>query len=73
MSARSCPSATSPQTDVTARVLAERRIAEVLEAEHKLLESVFPRWMGRLGPSRRGRGALFHRSASAMSGEQKPP
>ncbi|KAG2491445.1 hypothetical protein HYH03_010231 [Edaphochlamys debaryana] len=31
------------QVDVSARVRAERRIAEVLEAEHKLLESVFPR------------------------------
>ena len=31
------------QVDVTARVAAERRIAEVLEAEHKLLENVFPR------------------------------
>ncbi|KAG2454856.1 hypothetical protein HYH02_000687 [Chlamydomonas schloesseri] len=31
------------QVDVTARVRAERRIQEVLEAEHKLLESVFPR------------------------------
>ncbi|KXZ46775.1 hypothetical protein GPECTOR_40g509 [Gonium pectorale] len=31
------------QVDVTARVKAEQRIAEVLEAEHKLLESVFPR------------------------------
>ncbi|KAG2496060.1 hypothetical protein HYH03_005979 [Edaphochlamys debaryana] len=31
------------QTDVTARVRAERAIAEVLEAEHALLESIFPR------------------------------
>ncbi|PNH02932.1 Guanylate cyclase soluble subunit beta-2 [Tetrabaena socialis] len=29
--------------DVTARVEAERRIAEVLDAEHRLLESIFPR------------------------------
>lgn len=31
------------QVDVTARVAAEQRIAQVLQAEHKLLESVFPR------------------------------
>ena len=32
-----------PQTDVTARVLVERRIAAMLEAEHQLLEGIFPR------------------------------
>ena len=31
------------QVDVTARVAAEKRIAEVLEAEHKLLEGIFLR------------------------------
>ncbi|GFR42727.1 hypothetical protein Agub_g3645 [Astrephomene gubernaculifera] len=31
------------QTDVTARVRLERRLAEVMAAEHKLLENIFPR------------------------------
>ncbi|GIL63841.1 hypothetical protein Vafri_17834 [Volvox africanus] len=31
------------QTDVTARVQLERRLADVMEAEHKLLENIFPR------------------------------
>lgn len=31
------------QTDVTLRILAERRIAALLEAEHELLENIFPR------------------------------
>lgn len=30
------------QSDVTARVLAERQLAHMLEAEHSLLESIFP-------------------------------
>lgn len=30
------------QTDVTARVLAEKRIVDIVEAEHQLLESIFP-------------------------------
>lgn len=30
------------QSDVTARVLAERQLAHMLEAEHNLLESIFP-------------------------------
>ncbi|PNH12623.1 hypothetical protein TSOC_000431, partial [Tetrabaena socialis] len=29
--------------DVTARVQLERRLADVMEAEHKLLENIFPR------------------------------
>ncbi|KXZ41700.1 hypothetical protein GPECTOR_314g8 [Gonium pectorale] len=31
------------QTDVTSRVRLERRLAEVMEAEHRLLENIFPR------------------------------
>ena len=31
------------QVDVTARVRLERRLADVMEAEHKLLENIFPR------------------------------
>ncbi|GFR41994.1 hypothetical protein Agub_g2807 [Astrephomene gubernaculifera] len=53
------------QVDVSARVRAERKIAEVLEAEHKLLESVFPRHVLELAAAgqqtkgaRGGRGGL---------------
>ncbi|GIM02321.1 hypothetical protein Vretimale_7199, partial [Volvox reticuliferus] len=31
------------QTDVTAKVVAERHVAQVMEAEHRLLEQLFPR------------------------------
>jgi hypothetical protein len=34
------------QTDVTGRVAAERALRAVLDAEHKLLEEVFPRQVG---------------------------
>lgn len=34
------------QTDVTARVMAERQLRQVLDAEHKLLEDIFPRQVG---------------------------
>ncbi|GLI63336.1 hypothetical protein VaNZ11_006256 [Volvox africanus] len=57
------------QTDVTARVRAERRIARVLEAEHQLLESIFPRHVLELAATTaqngddRGGGAARYRLA----------
>ncbi|GIL63696.1 hypothetical protein Vafri_17712 [Volvox africanus] len=55
------------QVDVSARVRAERRIAEVLEAEHKLLESVFPRHVLELAATRRPKNASGRPGVGPMS------
>jgi hypothetical protein len=37
------------QTDVTSQVQAEKQLRQVLDAEHKLLEEIFPRQVGPRG------------------------
>jgi hypothetical protein len=37
------------QTDVTSQVQAEKQLRQVLDAEHKLLEEIFPRQVGPTG------------------------
>ncbi|KAG2437664.1 hypothetical protein HYH02_011045 [Chlamydomonas schloesseri] len=52
--------------DVTARVRAERQIAEVLDAEHRLLESIFPRHVLEVAAARQQQ--QLQREAAAAAG-----
>ncbi|KXZ46170.1 hypothetical protein GPECTOR_46g239 [Gonium pectorale] len=56
------------QTDVTPRVRAERAIAEVLEAEHTLLESIFPRHVLEMAASSARQGKGKGKGAAAAGG-----
>ncbi|KAG2441444.1 hypothetical protein HXX76_003067 [Chlamydomonas incerta] len=52
--------------DVTTRVRAERQIAEVLDAEHRLLESIFPRHVLEVAAARQQQ--QLQREAAAAAG-----
>ncbi|PNH02565.1 Guanylate cyclase soluble subunit beta-2 [Tetrabaena socialis] len=60
------------QTDVTARVRAERGIARVLEAEHRLLESIFPRHVLELAAANARQGSERQGGAARYSLTQLP-